>query len=252
MLVAGLASDHRNWLLQSTYLKKKYRVVCVNVGSGENNNKHAELTIESMAKHLNVLLQELEIQRSIIVGFSMGGIVALEHASKNPEMVQGLVLTSMPTQDDTNLLAPFARDLAFAANTSCDVLRVMAPYFFSERFIHSERFEAMSTFGASNSEASRIELILSHLKAIQAWIREKMWEKTRVKCPGLAIYGSEDRLLCDKIEAALIPAANPNIVVKTIHSAGHCVHIEKPGEFNKLIGQFIERCLSSAGMNGAS
>lgn len=53
-----------------------------------------EVTIDSMAADLEALLDELEIERVPVLGFSMGGFVAQALAARAPERVESLALFS--------------------------------------------------------------------------------------------------------------------------------------------------------------
>ncbi len=54
----------------------------------------AEVTIDSMAADLEALLDELEIDRIPVLGFSMGGFIAQALAARAPERVEALALLS--------------------------------------------------------------------------------------------------------------------------------------------------------------
>jgi pimeloyl-ACP methyl ester carboxylesterase len=61
---------------------------------GSDLGDPAEVTIESMAADLEALLDELEIDRIAVLGFSMGGLIAQALAVRAPERVESLALLS--------------------------------------------------------------------------------------------------------------------------------------------------------------
>jgi len=54
------------------------------------------MRLETMAEDIAALIQTLRLVRPAIMGFSLGGAVALRTAIQHPELVERLVLVSTP------------------------------------------------------------------------------------------------------------------------------------------------------------
>ena len=80
VLIPGYMSDKNMWLNQLDILKKKYEVIIPQLDSGNS--------IEEFKKNTLNLLPE----RFSVIGFSMGGFVALNLAIEEPERVEELIL----------------------------------------------------------------------------------------------------------------------------------------------------------------
>ena len=89
----GFMEDLTYWKKYSKELSKKYKVISIDLlGHGESENNQEINTMENMADEVNFILQELNLEKGIFVGHSMGGYVGLDFLKKNTEKVEGLVL----------------------------------------------------------------------------------------------------------------------------------------------------------------
>ena len=94
LLVNGYAATSADW--DPTFLgglAEGFEVICPdNRGLGGSDLGVGELTVEGMAADLEVLLDELGIERLPVVGWSMGGFVAQRLALRAPQRVTKLAL----------------------------------------------------------------------------------------------------------------------------------------------------------------
>ncbi len=76
-------------------LAKQHRVIGVDLQShGRSPAAKRPMHFESMADDIAALIAELKLQRAAIMGFSLGGAVALRAAIQHPALVDRLVLVS--------------------------------------------------------------------------------------------------------------------------------------------------------------
>ena len=94
LLIAGLASDLYTWKKALPQLEKRHKVIVFdNRGSGLTESA-AAFTISTLSDDAAALLRVLDIEKTHVVGWSMGGNVAQELALRHPKMVGTLVLMS--------------------------------------------------------------------------------------------------------------------------------------------------------------
>jgi len=92
VLIHAFGLDSRIWKKQVEELSKTNKVITYDMrGFGESSLPEGEY---NHADDLHKLLKELGIERSKIVGHSLGGQVAIEYALKYPDEVNSLVLIS--------------------------------------------------------------------------------------------------------------------------------------------------------------
>src|SRR5262249_18836659 len=112
--------------------RKSYRTVWMDYRGHQNSDPPDDLstlTLESLAKDLRGMLDELKIDQAVFIGHSMGVNVVLEFQRLFPERVAGLVLSNgTPTRPletllHSNALTPGFRLLELFAEKSPDLLR---------------------------------------------------------------------------------------------------------------------------------
>lgn len=94
-------------------LARNHRVIAVDLpGHARSTDGERVLRYETMADDIVTLLQQLDVSRADVVGYSLGGGVALRMAIRHPEMVRRLVIVSSPFRRDAfypEILAIFDR-----------------------------------------------------------------------------------------------------------------------------------------------
>ena len=95
VLVMGIGYDSSLWTLaQVPALSTQFQVILVdNRDAGRSSKASHPYTIADMADDLAGLLDSLGIQRSHLLGLSMGGMIALEFALRHADRLDRLVLT---------------------------------------------------------------------------------------------------------------------------------------------------------------
>lgn len=93
MLIHGLGSSGADWAFQVPALETRYRVILPDLrGSGHSSCPSGPYSIEQFARDLWALADSLGAGEVALVGFSLGGAVALEMALQRPDRVPRLVL----------------------------------------------------------------------------------------------------------------------------------------------------------------
>ncbi len=93
VLIHGLGCSGADWAFQVAALEKQFRVIVPDLpGSGHSPPPRGEYTIAGCASALWSLLDHLDVSRTNIIGFSLGGAVALEMAAQRPASVPRLGL----------------------------------------------------------------------------------------------------------------------------------------------------------------
>ncbi|WP_078547531.1 alpha/beta fold hydrolase [Litchfieldia alkalitelluris] len=78
---------------QQIPLSEHYKVITYDMrGNGNSNSAGEEVSVPLLAKDIFLLLQELNVEKIVICGYSNGGSIALEFALSYPEKVEGVIL----------------------------------------------------------------------------------------------------------------------------------------------------------------
>lgn len=93
LLIHGLGGSGADWAFQVAALEKRFRIIIPDLpGGGHSPPPPDEYTIGGFASALWCLLDHLGVARTNIIGFSLGGAVALEMAAQRPTSVPRLAL----------------------------------------------------------------------------------------------------------------------------------------------------------------
>ena len=95
VLIHGLGSYMPAWKHNLGPLSEHYRVIALDLpGYGRSDKPNAPYSMRYFVAKVRGLLQQLGVERPVLVGHSMGGQIATTYALQHPDEVQGLVLAS--------------------------------------------------------------------------------------------------------------------------------------------------------------
>ncbi|QYS87268.1 alpha/beta hydrolase [Flavobacterium oreochromis] len=101
ILLHGFLENSTMWNSYKDILSNKYQVICIDLlGHGQTECIGYIHTMENMAEAVFAVLSNLNIQKGVFVGHSMGGYVSLAFAEKYPKMMSGLVLLNSTAYSD--------------------------------------------------------------------------------------------------------------------------------------------------------
>lgn len=92
VILHGLGSTAQDWLPVARLLAKRYRVTLVDLPGHGMSPMPEPFSLDRAEAALDQALQETSDQPVILVGHSLGGLVAASEALHHPERVRGLVL----------------------------------------------------------------------------------------------------------------------------------------------------------------
>jgi len=224
VLIHGLGNDLRVWDDVARILVKHHRVLRYDVrGFGGTDKPSGAYSMPQMAHDLAGLLDALEIPTAVVMGVSMGGVIAQRTALDFADRVDALVLVSTSSEVGPRAAAAWSRlagmieSRGFDAR-SADASRAFSPDFAARR---PEVVAEMARRNASNDPRA-------YAAAARA-SSEYGWTDAlgSVTVPTLIVQGNEDRLTPPggsvKMRRAL-----PNAHLLLLDGVGHNVQAEQP------------------------
>lgn len=110
LLLHGKNFSAANWASTIAFLSERgYRVIAPDqIGFGKSSKPVAyQFSFAGLASHTRALLASLGIDKNIVVGHSMGGMLATRYALTYPEHVEKLVLVNPIGLEDYAALTPY-------------------------------------------------------------------------------------------------------------------------------------------------
>jgi pimeloyl-ACP methyl ester carboxylesterase len=222
----------------------------------------SDYTIQTMAADLEAVINDSKLDRVVVVGHSIGGMIALEYAlrnarSKRPK-IEGLVLlntTYAPAVETLTGGAALARleratrrplDFVGSQSQRIDSLRkVIKP---SDAIFWTVAFAA---FGPNSSPRqidfaydmlaeTPADVIFDVIKSFRDFdVRDRLSEVT---VPTLVIGGTHDRLTVCKA-SEYIASQIPKAELQLLDGCGHMSMLERHDELNGLLDRFLSTTL---------
>ncbi len=228
VLIAGYSCDHTFWANIIDELTLHYQVyIFDNRGMGQTKDSTVELTLELMADDVIQIIKSLNIKQPIILGHSMGGIIAQIVAHKHPKGIKKLiVLNSAATINARTLMVLDSLLKVFKENVSFDTLiSANMPWFFSPDYLANPKNIAWyKEFCKNNPFPPRTRILERQLAALVQHNSENWLSELRV--PTLVI-ASENDIICLPAESKRLANNIPNAEFRMI-SGGHASPVEDP------------------------
>lgn len=229
VFIHGLACDRSFWTPQVEDLSCDFR--CVNVdlrGRGESAETPPYDTTTA-ADDVAALILELGLDRPIVVGHSLGGLVCLLLNDRHPELVRGIVLGDTPL----NHAARGFDDMVEAITTegSMGPLATSIESFFVEETLHEVQDLARTTMLTCSPEVAAG--MLSNSGVFVERLDELIKQADRK--PFMTIWGS--RPLGDPRHLRDITMF---VRQEPMAGAGHFFQLEQPAVTNALLRAFVD------------
>ena len=165
VFIHGLSDNLLYWELLASDLKKSYQILRIDLrGHGGSELGSDEITLDTYVQDLKNLLDELKIQNVNLIGFSLGGIVALDFIRRYPEAVSSLVLMSSFYKVDSPLEDVFAQFRNALEKSFGEFYDLILPMVLCPEVIENNR-EELKFLKEIASETANTE---AYIKAIDA------------------------------------------------------------------------------------
>ena len=206
--------------------KTVYAIDLPGHGKSEGEGYHS---VADYARVILDFIQEMGIYKLILVGHSLGGMIAIQTVLNVPDRIAGLVLVSssldcpIPAEITQGLLNPITYQ------QSIDWL--------VERLAGSESDRRWVDATRQAVEQTRRGVLYGDLLACRATDFNR--EIQQILTPTLICYSEMDRFFPARSSRRMAKMI-PNAKLECIAGAGHLIPLEKPDELAVLINQFAD------------
>jgi pimeloyl-ACP methyl ester carboxylesterase len=235
VFVHGAACNRRFWYQQVPRFSSAHRVVAVDLrGHGESDAPSERYTVRLFAEDLASTCTQLGIESPVVIGHSLGGLVALDCASAYPDKVAAAVVIDSPLLPRGDR-AEVVRDLV-AGLRGHDPGSALRAYF-------------ASLFGRYDDAAIRA-WILDQAVLSAPHVTSSLWEESLVS------WDDEMALRKCRVPVLYIDAGTPNadltravelcpglMIARTIGS-GHFSPLVVSEQVNAVLERFVRLVVS--------
>ncbi len=234
-----------------------YRVVAPDqIGFGASSRPDIYYSFHQMAANTRALLDHLGIARVVVLGHSMGGMLATRFTLLYPGMVEKLVLEDPIGLEDYRAFVPYASVEELykgELNATYESLLNYQKGYYTSWKPEYEQYVRDQAWVLGTGEYAR-DALASALTYEMVYQQPVCYEFSRIERPTLLITGREDRTVVGKArlspEMKAIAGDYPKLGKKTqemilgsklveIQGAGHIPHIERPEAFDQALLAFL-------------
>ena len=235
VFVHGWTNPRTIWDEQIEHFSTKYQAVALDLaGSGESGNNREQWSMEAFSNDVVAVVNQLNLDEVVLVGFSMGAAVAVETANQIPEKVKGIVMVDHmqnPEQKIPPQMIPVMDSIMMDLlnNMTNEKLVAMGFYKTNQEINYAK---VMNLYPDTVSKIGWREA----LRANMNWMNEDCLNSLKkLKVPVHAINSD-----MQPTEVEIFRKYVPEFEAKIIHDVGHLVFWEKPNEFQKLLEESIQ------------
>lgn len=249
LLIHGWSSS---WYAMSPLLDslKRYRCVAVDLpGYGDSPRLPARVTIDAYVDLIVALMRKLTDRPALLIGHSMGGMIATTIAGRSPELIERMVLLCptitgrLSTQINLSILPITTLERFEVAGR---VIGALEPYLsgITDRLMRPVSFADRSGIAQQDYERIRFDVRRVGQGKVRA---ECYWAMRahdltdaldRVTTPTLVVWGLEDNTVPLR-DASLIAEKWPRANLQVLPKAGHWPQFETRALTLRHLSNFI-------------
>ena len=232
VLVHGLGSRAAHWLPTARILARRHHVVLVDLPGHGGSAMPAPFSLARATQALDAALARESREPVVLVGHSLGGLVAAAEARAHPGRVRALVLIETALRPQVE---GAERRAALAA---------------LDRDYPGTLHQAYAGFGRDSAQGEALyrEVAAMDPAVVKRWIRvafatDLSARVARLQCPVLVVLAPRSWPKGEpwvETAAALGFGAVPRVRAVRMDGCGHFVMLDRPDELARLIGRFAD------------
>jgi pimeloyl-ACP methyl ester carboxylesterase len=234
VLLHGIFTSGGSWTPLINDLSRAHRVVTIDL-PGHGALAAEPFILERAAQHVAATVRELGGDPPVLVGWSLGGLVAMEVLATEPGLARGLVLTGASFEPGRFLRSPMKLGLAllshlpgaFANGVGRLVSRILLGRTVAEALFSGGAYVPQGLAALAELPDSGFAERLAAFGG-----------------PVLILNGSRDLVARSGVRQF---GRIPSVTCRTIRRAGHILPLQRRDEFSRELLRFSGDCLRPAG-----
>lgn len=239
LILHGLFGNSDNWQTHAKKLAEYYQVILIDQRNHGHSDWSDDFSYDILAADLHELISDLQLQKVILLGHSMGGKTVMRYAQLHPQGIDKLIVADMGVKQypphHQEILAGLNQVDLSVIKTRGEVEQILLPYvpingtrqFLMKNLYWKDKEQLAWRMNIPVLERE-MEAILAPLPSDEVMIRT------------LFIRGALSNYILDS-DIPDLEDQFPDSEVVTIQGAGHWVHAEAPEAFLNAVLEFCLR-----------
>ncbi|MCT1436675.1 alpha/beta fold hydrolase [Brachybacterium paraconglomeratum] len=227
-----------NWWLNLPELSAHGRCIAIDsIGYGQTVvAPDTEYGIRAWVEHAVRVLDALGIEKTWLVGNSLGGWVAFQFAIDHPERLHGIVSMGTGGAKLTAALKGHSDP-----DLSLQGVRSTLERFVTDTSLITDELVRVRYESALNDTASdRLAQVVAARDRDRTELPLDFEVLSRLEIPVLLIHGVQDHVIPVQRTFDLVTTI-PTADAAIFHRCGHWSQVERADDFNRLVGDFLDR-----------
>lgn len=251
-LLHGAWASHEWWRWQVPTLSQNYRVLTLDVrGHGQSSPLQEAYSVRGFVRDLDTLFQKVGAEETALVGWSMGGLIAMQYCLDYPSRVKALILIA--TRGHRNPQMKLRIWLQYLQAYLTLLMELASPRQF-DRMAHQFPAEAgwvekeVKNMLSPTAPKEVFDWVIADLvknpRTNYFGVAKSLWDweageaLRKINVPTLILVGEKDDRTPPRF-SQLLHAQIPNSKLVVAEKAGHCVALERPEIVNTEILKFL-------------
>jgi len=238
LFLHGWGMSSKVWKYQVEHFSEKFKPITLDLRGHGESSPSDDYTFDTLAGDIKEFIEGLSLGPVSLVGWSMGGSVAIITANKYPEIVSNLTLVSTTPKfvasEDFPCGQPEAMLKRLAKQIDRDVNKAMVEFcslMFNEEAITEEVWETVAI-----KDWPAKETLNGYLETLaEVDLREEL---PKITCPTMLVHGMLDRISFHEA-AVFIADRLKKVRLETHHDEGHAPFLTRPDWFNTELEGFL-------------
>lgn len=245
VLLHGFTGSTKTWYHVVKQVPAEFRIIAVDlIGHGQSDapEEVMKYSMQSQTELLEALFQHLQLEKFYLLGYSMGGRVALSYAVRYPHRIEQLLLESaspgLTLEEERS--ARKRADEALAEK----IMQNGVPSFV-EKWGNIPLFASQKQLPQKVQQEIREERLsqraiglANSLRGMGTGVMPTLWKAlTTLDMPVTLITGALDEKFI-KLNEQMVKLL-PQATHMTIPKVGHAIHVENPTKFATIVKETI-------------
>jgi len=232
IFVHGWGCDHTYFAPQFEHFRRKHRVVAVDLrGHGQSDKPHQSYTTEAFADDVAWICGQLGVEKPVVIGHSMGGLVAFDLACRYPTLPSAIVML------DAAVVLPAGARAAtphlVEELRGPDYREALRRYVANSLFISTDDRQRKERILEEMSSAPQ-HMMVSAMESLRSYDAAAVAEGCAV--PALYIAADEPQ---PRTDVGRFRELLPRLVNGKTVGSGHFCQLEVPEQLNPMIERFL-------------
>lgn len=240
ILLMGFGDGCQAWSNQTPVFAEHYRTIILDHrGVGKSEAPESGYSIPQFSDDVVALMDHLGIERSHLVGYSMGGRVAQDLAARYPNRVNAIVLAASAAKPNAlNIYSLKATEYLYR-NFGPEAASAIGPLIsFTHEYFADHLPELVDKLGKPQPEAMTVHAFAGHVRAIEEHDTTPILHK--IEAPTLVVMGDQE-WLNPKADADIMLNGIRGSRLEVLEGGGHGFLWEIPDRFNRAVLDFLSQ-----------